>query len=101
MLTQADPTHYIVRPRSPFCVELCGHESHNEIIHGIAVRQIASLDVVVIEGDGDVPGIAHDVNRPYIAWIKTFVAFENACPGQTPHLAVGIEVNFGNPRLNI
>jgi hypothetical protein len=55
----------------------------------------------MIKGHGDIPRISYDVDHLWIMCLKAFVTLQNARTSQSSHPMIGVEVNFGDPALNV
>jgi len=56
---------------------------------------------VVIEGDRDIPRVAHDIDDSPIMRLKTFMALEQTRLRQSAHRVIGVEINFGDAGFDV
>ena len=55
----------------------------------------------MVEGDGYVAGVTHDINDPWIVRLETLVTFEDTRAWKGAHATVGLKVDFRDARLDV
>ena len=94
----------MVGPRSPAVVHrvnVTGNETRRELFERVAIGYQPSLDGVVVEGDGNVPGVSYDIDGHLIARIKSLVARKQAGASHKSKLAVGAHIDRRAARLDV
>lgn len=99
--SELGPTLDVLGPVSPPPIELGRDETRDELVHWAVIRNISGFHIVMIEGHGYIPRISYDVDHLWIMRLKAFVTLQNARTHQSPHAMIGVEVNFGDPALNV
>src|ERR1700685_1053982 len=100
-LPQEKPASDVIGPRSPLRIKLGIDKARDEIAHRIIVSNVSRFYVVVIEGDRDIPRVAHDIDDSPIMRLKTFMALEQTRLRQSAHRVIGVEINFGDAGFDV
>src|SRR5579864_9488170 len=98
---QCDPAQNVVLPRPELAIKFSCDEPGHKIVHRIVVRYIPRLHVMVIERDRHIARVAHHINHSRIMRLKGFMALQHARTRKLPQEPVPVEVDFGNPRLDV
>src|ERR1700722_15107473 len=91
----------MIPPGSPLGVEIGFDKARNELFEWVILRDITRLDVVMIERDGHVARIAHNVDNARVLGLKAFVTFQDARPFKPSHRMVRIKVNLWQARFDV